>query len=301
MLAAHRRSTSLLMGAPVSISGMMSMASVPAQAAAMGSSRKLLSHQGGSRGKRTQGETDIAYQPCTEIHTIDYLNNPEVQAALHVDHLKKHWLPCSDPVNGGWAFNDYLSDTTHLYSLIFNHPAKRKDFKMLVFSGDSDGVCATVGTQHWIYDIQNANVLSLFQQWHYQDINYGRQAGGFLTQFSGFFSFLTVHYAGHEVPAYQPQRALMMFERYLNGSLFANYDSADGSSAEEDSGHSHHSSYAVFAIVLISLLLVGGFVGLSFFLSPKFNEYVRGVGTIGRPDEAAAAQETKRINTMVFV
>lgn len=47
---------------------------------------------------------------------------------------------CSDIVNGEWSFSDFLSDTTNLYSVIYNHPNKPKNFKMLVFSGDSDGV-----------------------------------------------------------------------------------------------------------------------------------------------------------------
>lgn len=55
-------------------------------------------------------------------------------------HRSLDWGECSDEVNLGWAFNDYLADTTILYSKIFNHPKKPWNFKMLVFSGDSDGV-----------------------------------------------------------------------------------------------------------------------------------------------------------------
>lgn len=50
------------------------------------------------------------------------------------------WAECDDYVNGLWSFSDYLSDTTDLYSTLFNHADKPEGFKMLVFSGDSDGV-----------------------------------------------------------------------------------------------------------------------------------------------------------------
>jgi hypothetical protein len=46
-------------------------------------------------------------------------------------------------------------------------------------------------------------------------------AGGYLTKFQDSFSFLTVRYAGHEVPAYQPQKALEVLRRYLDGTLFS--------------------------------------------------------------------------------
>lgn len=54
---------------------------------------------------------------------------------------------------------------TKLYGRIYNHPQKPKGFKMLVYSGDSDGVCATVGTQHWVYNIDNAEIQSLWKPW----------------------------------------------------------------------------------------------------------------------------------------
>jgi hypothetical protein len=56
----------------------------------------------------------------------------------------RFWNYCSDPVNGMWAFNDYLGDTTALYKSVYTHKHKPKGFKMLVYSGDVDGVSAAV-------------------------------------------------------------------------------------------------------------------------------------------------------------
>jgi hypothetical protein len=110
-----------------------------------------------------------------------------------------------------------------------------------------------VGTQHWIYNVTGSPATSLYKVWTYEDVEYGTQqgeppvlctyqralfrgllpqlnafllhllriaTGGYLTKFKDGLSFMTVRYAGHEVPAYQPQKALELLRRYLDGSLF---------------------------------------------------------------------------------
>lgn len=77
--------------------------------------------------------------------SLAYLNRPEVQKALHVWNASGSgvvkWDFCSDDVNENWSFNDYLADTTELYSKIFSHEKKPTGFRILVYSGDGDGVC----------------------------------------------------------------------------------------------------------------------------------------------------------------
>ncbi len=38
-------------------------------------------------------------------------------------------------------------------------------------------VCATVGTQHWIYNVTQSAPLTLYQSWTYPDTAYGEQLG----------------------------------------------------------------------------------------------------------------------------
>lgn len=80
-------------------------------------------------------------------------------------------------------------------------------------------VCATVGTQHWVYNITNGTKPSnetLWIPWYIQD-----QLAGYQTILdSSFVSFVTVHHAGHEVPGYQPERALALYYGFLTGSIF---------------------------------------------------------------------------------
>lgn len=68
------------------------------------------------------------------------------------------WSTCSDIVS--WNPLDVNADTTKLYSDIYHkvtnqrkNGERSKDFRMLIFSGDADGVCSTIGTQHWIYSV----------------------------------------------------------------------------------------------------------------------------------------------------
>ena len=57
-------------------------------------------------------------------------------------------------------------------------------------------VCATVGTQHWVYKIKNADLISLYKPFSYVDSQYGVQQAGFMTKFNGYLNFATIHHAG---------------------------------------------------------------------------------------------------------
>ncbi len=74
------------------------------------------------------------------------MNQPDVIDALHIspEWSAEKWMPCNDTLNENWAATDYFGDTTKLYSEIYNHPKKPAGFRMLIFSGDSDGVSSFV-------------------------------------------------------------------------------------------------------------------------------------------------------------
>lgn len=230
---------------------------------------------------------------------LGYLNNPEVQAALHIIPLKTStpvkWNFCSDPIFIDWPVSDMYADTTGLYSEIYHMVRKQKesgerkeDFKMLVFSGDSDGVCATVGTQHWIYSVTQpitspsprtslplnytevsaltagtsftsiAAASSLWQPWFVNSSNAdsAHKLGGFLTTFEGGFSFATVHTAGHEVPSYQPAAALVLFARYLDGSFFSPSTTNVPAAAAKGSNNVAIATEMLLFLAAISLICV---------------------------------------------
>jgi carboxypeptidase C (cathepsin A) len=93
------------------------------------------------------------------------------------------------------------------------------DLHIMVFSGDDDSVCATAGTQLWIWDLGvNATEAMSWKPWKVEE-----QIAGYATTFdmgegSAKLTFATVHGAGHEVPAYRPMEALELFKKYFNGN-----------------------------------------------------------------------------------
>jgi hypothetical protein len=104
-------------------------------------------------------QAGIPYNPCNERHTVAYLNSAAVQYALHVIPTATSptvsWTVCSDPIFVLWPQTDSYADTTKLYGQIYRKVQGQRergertdDFKMLIYSGDTDGVCATIGTQN---------------------------------------------------------------------------------------------------------------------------------------------------------
>ena len=79
--------------------------------------------EGGSDSGSGTGLQDEKVEDVSQTHTWDF---------------------CSDYVNYFWSQPDVLGDTTELYKEIVAHPHKPKGFKMLIYSGDIDGVCACI-------------------------------------------------------------------------------------------------------------------------------------------------------------
>lgn len=157
------------------------------------------------------------YYPCKEEHLHKYMNRWGVQTALHA-HVGSKWKDCSDVLHYAWQ--DVNTPQIHLFRDLV-HMAKNgtHDLNILVFSGDDDSVCSTAGTQEWIYNIGVDPIHGHFwEPWQVEE-----QTAGFVTKFDmgsdckASFTFVTIHGAGHEVPAYRPMEALEMFKRYLQG------------------------------------------------------------------------------------
>jgi carboxypeptidase C (cathepsin A) len=157
------------------------------------------------------------FKPCEEHDFTIYINRVDVRQALHVP-LDMVWNACNEDLD--YSVDDFLHSKSHLYREIINMGrTMQHDLKMLVYSGDDDGVCPLTGTQQWIYDL---GVLPmddhLWVPWKVDG-----QLAGYLTDFdmglqsNATFSLATVHGAGHEVPSYRPKEALKLFESYLRG------------------------------------------------------------------------------------
>lgn len=153
-----------------------------------------------------------SYEPCEDSYSTEYLNNVNVKNSIHV-HTDIVWEECSRTVK--YEYIDKLKPMEHYYNSILNSKSN-PDVRILVYSGDDDSVCGTIGTQKWIWDL-GFPVKSEWKTWMVDG-----QTAGYTTHFKTPFSndprlsFITVHYAGHEVPTYKPKEAFILFQSYLN-------------------------------------------------------------------------------------
>ena len=168
------------------------------------------------RDTDTNEDSVIIYEPCEELYSSNYLNRLDVKMALNVNK-DIEWEECSRTTKYNLA--DKMLPMEKYYRTILNSET-HQDLRILVYSGDDDSVCGTIGTQRWIYNL-GFPTTSLWDTWYNND----GQTAGFITKFktpfskNSRFSFITVHNAGHEVPTYKPKDALELFEMYLNNNI----------------------------------------------------------------------------------
>jgi len=135
------------------------------------------------------------------------MNLPAVQQALHA--RPRLWSECSNSVN--YNFTDLEVSVIPIYQYLFvNHP----ELKILVYSGDVDAIVPYWGTKLWIDSLKRP-IITPWRAWYDSQM----QVGGFVEVYDRF-TLSTVRDAGHMVPWFQPDRALILFSSFLkNGAL----------------------------------------------------------------------------------
>ncbi|KAK1631489.1 hypothetical protein QYE76_005804 [Lolium multiflorum] len=141
------------------------------------------------------------YDPCSDYPTTAYLNDPAVQSAFHARTTK--WAGCAD-----LDWNDSPMSMLPTIKFLIEHK-----LPVWIFSGDFDYVCSLPGTRYTIQDL-GLPVTTSWRPWTAKE-----EVGGYVQQYSGGFTFLSVRGAGHMVPSFQPERALTMLSYFLQGVL----------------------------------------------------------------------------------
>ena len=146
--------------------------------------------------------------PCADTLTRAYLNQPEVQEAIHATKPGGpyiDWKDCSMPV-----YNLYQSSPSSLpqYRNILTH-----DLQVLIYSGDADSIVNFIGTERWIGGQGlKLRIKTTWHAWFGPD----KQLAGYEQQYEGL-TFKTVKGAGHMVPAVRPLHGLHLFECFVFG------------------------------------------------------------------------------------
>ncbi|XP_022770056.1 serine carboxypeptidase-like 40 [Durio zibethinus] len=146
------------------------------------------------------------FDPCSDYYVYAYLNRADVQEAIHanVTILDHDWQPCSDIIR---KWRDSPSTIIPLLrELMVNR------IRVWVFSGDTDGRIPITSTKYSI----NKMKLPVKTKWHpwYLD----GEVGGHTQVYKGDLTFATVREAGHQVPSFQPNRALSLITHFLAGT-----------------------------------------------------------------------------------
>lgn len=152
------------------------------------------------------------YEPCEENYAETYLNRADVKAAIHANDAIT-WTSCSSKTPYGTLVYNYTWSEVYMEPYYQYLVASPMNLKIMVFSGDDDSICGTVGTQSWIYD--QGWPITVGTEWTSWD--YEGQVAGYVEKFDGL-TFATVHGAGHEVPTYKPAQALKLISAYFNAS-----------------------------------------------------------------------------------
>ncbi|KAM0881647.1 hypothetical protein ACQ4PT_032809 [Festuca glaucescens] len=141
------------------------------------------------------------YDPCSGYYVDAYLNDPEVQKALHARTIK--WAGCTDL---HWK-DSVASMVPTLKFLMAN------GLPVWLFSGDFDSVCPFPATRYTINDLG----ISVTEPWRPWTAN--NEVGGYVQAYTEGLVFASVRGAGHQVPYFEPEKALILVSSFLKGML----------------------------------------------------------------------------------
>lgn len=143
-----------------------------------------------------------------------YLNQPEVQQALHViDAGVSNWQVCGNAE--GWSYQSTRPNLPR-----DTYPLLVSKIRVLIYNGDWDACVPYTDNEAWTLSM-GFPIKKEWHPWLYADGDY-QQVGGYATAFDvgGEFVFTTVRGGRHEVPETAPERAFAMLATFLSDSEF---------------------------------------------------------------------------------
>ncbi|CAH9138170.1 unnamed protein product [Cuscuta epithymum] len=162
---------------------------------------------------------DIIGDPCLSQNTLDYLNQPEVTKALHVNKKRspKHWDICEGQLE--CRKSAYLiKNFGALARLLERH------IRLLLYSGDQDVLNPVVETRKFAQMLaKELQLITLQKNRPWYD---GSQVAGWSEGFGKlkeginvtYLTFASMRGGSHFAPSTSPSKALKLFKAFLEGS-----------------------------------------------------------------------------------
>lgn len=160
------------------------------------------------------------YDPCTEDYVEKYFNREDVQNALHanITGLPYSYSTCSQVIE---KWNDSPSTILPILQKLL-----KAKLRIWVYSGDTDGRVPVTSTRLSINAMnlkaktnnvkstanKNGETWGGWRAWYYN-----KQVAGWAVEYEEGLTFATIRGAGHQVPAFAPDRALSLFSHFLDG------------------------------------------------------------------------------------
>ncbi|KAF9604524.1 hypothetical protein IFM89_007645 [Coptis chinensis] len=147
---------------------------------------------------------------CIEDETVNYLNRKDVQKALHARLVGVNkWTVCS-------SILDYDVLNVEIPTINVVGSIVKAGIPVLVYSGDQDSVIPLTGSRklvHGLAEELGLNTTAAYRVWFE-----GKQVGGWTQVYGNILSFATIRGASHEAPFSQPERSLVLFKSFLQGT-----------------------------------------------------------------------------------
>lgn len=171
-------------------------------------------------GSTTTSEPDPGRPPCVDdVGAWYFFNNATTREALHI------WPNASVWQNNSWYMCANINYNPGANASFWIYPYMiQKGYKILVYSGDTDGAVPTDGTLLWTQALATQLGLSVkrpYMPWTLPGVEPNQpQIAGYVINYSGF-QFTTVRGVGHMVPQWNRPAAYKMIYAFLtNQELF---------------------------------------------------------------------------------
>ena len=134
-----------------------------------------------------------------------YFNRTDVRAAFNIPSWVPQYEQCNDPMYDTYMAlregSDWIYDILKAYT---------QYYRLLHYSGDTDGAVTTLGTRRWIA-AQGYPVTKEWRPWTTDG-----QLSGYLEDY-GVFTFATVHGVGHMAPQWKRKDVTMLISKFAHG------------------------------------------------------------------------------------
>jgi carboxypeptidase C (cathepsin A) len=218
-----------------------------------------------------------SFSPCMDSAALSsFMNDPNVQRALHVQPLDYCYALCNTPA--GWQ---YTSQDIVLPTQIY--PELIPYLKVLIYNGVLDTVVPYTDNYAWT-KAMNFSVIDggYWKTWYYtEQSELTIQTGGYTVEYNiskvrkipgASFVFQTVANAGHMVPQDTPQSAFEMFAVFVGTSLpVSNTFKMPLPTSSSSSDSSGLSDGEAAGIAIVVILVFGLAIYATWFYSTKRN------------------------------